>query len=466
MGSFGWDETVYLFHGQALAGLRPFTYFALDLRPPLLPVILAGLFTVVNSVLAAHVLIALLSSAVLALTYILGRRLFSRWIGVVGAAIVALSPKHVEMSHEILVDAWLPLWWLATAICVDIMLRTDDRRRARFAAVGTGISIGLGILTKFTSIALVGALGISLFAYHLNEGESLINSFVTTLRRPTTWIVPLAALVTLSPYLAWSAIETGSPIGTFLNGFRASGSPEPFDFYIAHYQDLLGAIFVAAVPVGAVLGDWGDRRTRWGVGVLIVFSAVLLLPLQFVVTNREVRYLLPALPFLALLSARAFVELGSMVNRRSVATAVVIVLILSAIPLYQGEHLNAAVHGNLTRDPADPETQAVKYIKANSESGTRIYLNSDWPRVAYYSHRPFKHPRSFNLNTDTFSRPGYIYYTERMDSDPETLQALKESPRTTDHRVFGGYVHVFQLHGRNSTDKQAIQLTSPSAQVI
>ncbi|MFB6077045.1 MAG: hypothetical protein ABEK12_02860, partial [Candidatus Nanohaloarchaea archaeon] len=76
-----------------------------DFRPPLLGLLLGGLFLVTDSIIAAHVLLGFLAALTIPLTFLLGRDLFNTPTGLLAAAGVTLSLEHIAIAHDILVDA-------------------------------------------------------------------------------------------------------------------------------------------------------------------------------------------------------------------------------------------------------------------------------------------------------------------------------------------------------------------------
>ncbi len=101
------DETAYvrmaqnLVSGNGVKGIteagRTATHFS-----PLLPLLIAGLFTIVRDyVVAAYVVVIFFGSLILLPTYLLGKEFVSERVGLMAAAIVAVLPLFVDYSSRI-----------------------------------------------------------------------------------------------------------------------------------------------------------------------------------------------------------------------------------------------------------------------------------------------------------------------------------------------------------------------------
>ena len=83
------------------------------------------------------------------MTYLVGRRLFSPWVGVIAAAVLAAYPRHLRSSVELKPDMLallftvVTLYWTAGA--------TRSPRLSRFLLAGLGV--GLATAAKYTGVA-------------------------------------------------------------------------------------------------------------------------------------------------------------------------------------------------------------------------------------------------------------------------------------------------------------------------
>jgi hypothetical protein len=124
-------------------------------RPPLFPFMIAGLYAIGFGPLAVQVANALLTAISIALVAAIGRRLFSREVGILAAILAAASPLVLErmiwpMTEALAISLSLGATWL--------VLRAAERPTVRSFG-GAGVLLGLAYLTRPTVAALVVALG-------------------------------------------------------------------------------------------------------------------------------------------------------------------------------------------------------------------------------------------------------------------------------------------------------------------
>jgi 4-amino-4-deoxy-L-arabinose transferase-like glycosyltransferase len=114
-------------------------------RPPLTPVVLAGIYLVVGPhLLAAQIVFAIIGAVTAALVLLLGRRLFSERIGVVAGLLVALYPFFIFLAAVPLTENLaIPLYvLLALALC------GDGAGSSVKNAIITGLVLGLAALNR------------------------------------------------------------------------------------------------------------------------------------------------------------------------------------------------------------------------------------------------------------------------------------------------------------------------------
>jgi hypothetical protein len=125
-------------------------------RPPLYPLFLGGVYTVTDgSMLAARLVQALLGALTVGLLWFVARRLFDRRVAFVAAGIAAVYPPLVVASGALMSEAiFLPL--MVGALLAVLAARDDPDAASRWAIVA-GLLVGLGLLARPNSLALVPA---------------------------------------------------------------------------------------------------------------------------------------------------------------------------------------------------------------------------------------------------------------------------------------------------------------------
>ncbi len=450
VGFHVWDETVYLQHAEIVADLRPNTYNEFHIRPPLIWVSLGLLFSVVHSVVLAHVLIAAVATSGIVLTYVLGRRLFSPTVGFVGAFVYAVSPEHVEMSNAILVDSLLPVAWLLVALGTLSLARNGSRWTAFF----TGVVVGLAVLLKFTSLVLLPAVAAVLGLSALAETRSLRRTVERTVGRSPLWLVGVGCLLALVPYLAWNVVRFGSPLYTILEASTSFG-PSSFWVYVAGFGQLVPLVLVPALVVFVLR----IRHVDVVPAVLLsTFALALFVPMQFVVEHREVRYLLPMVPFLAIAVGVGLREAARLarLSPSGVRILVAVMLVAATVPVWTSPSVAPVRHGDLTREYYPPVYEAATWLRSETPADTRVYANFNYPPMAYYSERqlrPLPHGTGWQDNFGAaVDGPGYVYYsTYAPDGQEPTLRFLRSDPRFRLAATIGdGEAYLFYYLGEGS----------------
>jgi YYY domain-containing protein len=98
-------------------------------------------------------LVALSDTATIYLVYLLGRRLYGAWAGLLAAAFSAFTVLQIQLAHFFAVD---PVSTTFTLLALYGATRMYDRRTAG-AAVLTGVGIGLAVSSKYSAVPIVAA---------------------------------------------------------------------------------------------------------------------------------------------------------------------------------------------------------------------------------------------------------------------------------------------------------------------
>lgn len=251
---------------------------------------------------------AILSALTVPAIFLLGRAMFDRRTGLLGALLVMLATFHVWHSHFITTDAptglWVVLavlgaWWIGTG---------GNRYGYLLGGVATGLAAG----TKYNAAAVALAVALAHLLYWRR----------TSLGRPLLWLIAsgvAAALAFLAttPYalLDWSSFIAGLRFnaqhyaagghGDFIGRWRL----DQYSLYI--WTDGLR-------PFGCVIALVGfpvllRRFPRQSLILLVVVVAEMLLLMSQAVNF--VRNVLPVFPLMLLLAAAAAFVLADLLRR-------------------------------------------------------------------------------------------------------------------------------------------------------
>jgi hypothetical protein len=324
----------------------------------------------------ARVVVAVLGTISVWLTYLAGARLFNRTVGLVAAAIFGLAFLPIFYSHLALNDAptlapvALALYGAAG------VLRNGARRDYVIAGIGCGVAAA----TKYT-----GAIAfVCLLAACLCDGLSGRTVAQSLWRLALCVAVAVVAFVIANPYavLDFPAFHQGVSTQQAL---AAGSNPEKLGttassgtaFYVWTYTWGLGW-----VPALAAIGGGVALLARRRLGPALVLIPA---PIAFIIYMGDQqrffgRWLMPTFPIVALLAAYGAVTLGRwLIAERRVPAPVVIG---ATAVLLLAQSLTTVLHSDrvLSRPDSRNLVRAwmVKHVPAGSKIVVEPVVSDNW----------------------------------------------------------------------------------------
>ncbi len=282
-----------------------------------------------------------------------------RAVGAFAAVLLALSFLHVKESQ--LVGLEIPLGFLAMATLHLLRDSGDGGERRRSWTAG-GL-LGAAAMTKITG----GALLLPYLWAHARRsrwrggGEGLaIAAVVYGAGNPGIWIHAREILAFASGSF------TGDEAPALFQVAMLGGRSGPL-FYFEALRLSFGSIAAVAAVAGVV---WAILRGRRSDRLLLAF----LLPYSLVVVGSQTvavhRYIVPLLAPLALLAARALVDLAAPLRSPRVVLAAVACVVLVE-PAFRTLRWTAEVRGGDTR------TEALRWVLKNVPPGASLLLEGN-----------------------------------------------------------------------------------------
>jgi Dolichyl-phosphate-mannose-protein mannosyltransferase len=304
---FNSDEAVYSGTAASLAGndvLR--TMFPIFRAHPLfLQVLLStGMHGGVSD-WTPRAITALIGTAMVLATYLLGRRLYDHRIGLLAALIVAVMPYSVVVSRQVLLDGLMTLCATLVLYCV---ARYVESAALHWMLASCAL-MGATVLAKETSIVLVG----SLYAFF-----ALTPSVRLRLRHVGLGLLVMLLVIAIFPVtLSLSGRASSGQHYLLWQLFRRSNHG-PF-FYAQVLPSAIGWLPLLLAAVGLV---WLRKHNTWRERLLLTWLVV---PVVFFTLwpVKGFQYLLPIVPVIAILAARAISRLSTLepLRRRGPAVA-------------------------------------------------------------------------------------------------------------------------------------------------
>lgn len=319
---YPYDSYYYLGTARSLVehGIYSFRGFPHTRFLPLYPVLTALGATVLGVERAGRIIPPLAWGGVVVLSYLLGRRLFSEWVGLTGAILLVAQPIGVKWASVPMSEAVFTLTLLA-AVLAAVVAAQDERPRLLALAGALG---GVSMLARYEGVVVLPVV-IALAWRHSRARWPLL--------------VGLALLVGLP--LAWAARSAlvHAPDQSYASELQANllAHPSVVVERLRYYarDAWLNQGFAWAAWAGLVLA--GLRRT-WRVG-----AAVLGAWLGFFVVGHVAwyyvyeRFMVPALPAAALLAGALVVSVveavGLLLSREGLRPGLALLL---GVPLVMG----------------------------------------------------------------------------------------------------------------------------------
>jgi 4-amino-4-deoxy-L-arabinose transferase-like glycosyltransferase len=313
-----------------------------------------------HAIRAGRVVNALLGTLTIPLTFLLGWRVGGRGIGLGAAALLAVAPLHVFCSHYLKEDVPLTFWVVAAALAA---LRVARRGKSSDYVVA-GLLCGAAIATKYTGL-LVLLLPYLAHRERLAPDPRQLRRFGMAAAAGFLLLTPYA-LVDLFEFVQGVAHEGASVIA----GKKTSAvSPLPFLWTFHLRYSIAPGLGWAATGLALAGFVLALRRATPAHRLLTAFVA-----LGYTVFENSPykpppnfdRYVVPLLPFLAVLALLAVSEL----RKRSTALAIIVLALALVEPATRTVALLRAV---------EPDTRALarQWLESHVAPGARIVLEGE-----------------------------------------------------------------------------------------
>jgi 4-amino-4-deoxy-L-arabinose transferase-like glycosyltransferase len=321
----------------------------------------------------------------------IGARLFSFRVGLLAAIIAALLPPLVAHGQIVGHEAPTVMWWNLAILAALGVSDVDDVRTTRTRTAWTGVAIGIAVASRFVN-GFVGVLALAIIA---------IRTPASRRRRvvlEAAVAMPLIAFATL--YAVWPRMWL-HPIGALAAAFdklKQTHGAEPFlGAMTAHPgPHYFAAYLFATLPLGALIGvalfavrAWRRRSgERESIGIVLLWLVVPMLAIISPVRQDGVRYVMPSVVALAVLSAAGWEALTGYMRWRyafaalSAALAIYLAMTLVRVHPYYLDYFAEQVGGAGTVAKhkwfetawwGEGVDRSVDYVNANAAPSAHVY---------------------------------------------------------------------------------------------
>ncbi len=262
------------------------TYF----RAPFYTYCLAGVYAIFGpSLWAARLLGLMIGLISVALTYVLGKRIFNRTVGILAAVVHSVYPVLVYFESELLLDSLFALllqvtflWWL----------RWRERQRPADALI-TGLWLGLAAITRPTALILIAPMVV----LHLASADSFRPALGSIVRLLIGVSLLVGAVFVRNLIVAGDPVLVASQGGINLyigNNDIADGVsarlPEPlgYNWQLREITALAESAIGAPLTPGEVSTYWTNEAIHWMATHPGTFVKLYLTKLYYSICSREV----------------------------------------------------------------------------------------------------------------------------------------------------------------------------------
>jgi hypothetical protein len=372
------------------ATLTPLAYTRNGVPDVLVPVYPPGLammmapLTLIHP-MAAFVLVPLCAALVVWLTVWLGRALSEPSAGVLGALLVAVSPTFLLQTAQPMSDVPVAALWLSALILA--------RRPSLAAALLAGAVSSLAILVRpnLAPLLLLVAAACATVRPSSQGGVPASPRFHRAWSR-ALW--PLVAAVPGVVALGLiQAVRYGSPLGSGYGSFDDLFSLSNVAPNLARYPRWMAETHTPLIWLW-LLAPFAiprlDRAVRAFAWILYVFAAAVVLAyLPYVYFRPDewsyTRFLLPALPLMAVLVALVLLTAARrLVPRAPVAAASALIVLVAGIAASHA--LSLGVFG--MRDGESKYPRAGSFVRHRLPATAFVFAAQHSGSIRYYSGRP------------------------------------------------------------------------------
>jgi len=338
------------------------------------------------------------------LVYLIAKRMYSKKVGLLAALFLSFSLLHIRYSRVIRPD--IPMAFLVTLSFLFIYLIYEKGKTRDYvlAAIFTGLSAG----TKYTGIILIVVIFLAHLLHTIDSKKGVAKIFLDKRLFLVAGLVVLTFFLATPYGLVQFAKLQRTVVGWSSRGLSEITANQPAEvnswvYYIAHsLEHSLGYPLAIFSLTAIAYGIFAHRKKD----ILLISFPVLYYFIIGSFTRHGDRYILPIVPFLAVIAAMFVMRIVPRIrfSRNKPGTRLNVVLAIAAFILI-----------------LLPGMKVIRYVQLMSEKGTRIeakeWINENIPRgkrIAYEFYFPH-FPRYRMKNIYTIGTHPFEWYKDRFD---------------------------------------------------
>jgi len=418
------DEGEYAYTGQLmLQGIPPYK-LAYNMKFPGTYAAYAVIMSIFGqTIFGIHLGLLLVNGAVVALIFLLGRRLMDSTAGITAAmayAVLSVSPSVLGLAAH--ATNFVMLSALGGIL---LILKVYDSERSAFGRLfASGLLFGLAVLMKQPAVFFVVFAAIYLILKELYRGWQQTGFFPRILVFTTGVILPIG----ITCLMLWRAGVFRQFWFWTIDYARQYGSVVPLDrapeIFFRNTKEVIGvswALWMLA-GIGAVAALWDQRKRANSIFLLgfLLFSGLALCPGFYF----RYHYFILVLPAVSLLVGAAISKLSDLLAGRRIVVRFIPLLLLCAtlsVPIVSERTLLftlSPIEASRTLYPESPFPESVRiaeYVREHTSPEDTIAVLGSEPQIYFYSRR--------------HSATGYIYTYGLMEPQQYARRMQEEMIR-------------------------------------
>ena len=260
---------------------------------------------------SARIAMALLGTACVGLTYLLGKRLFGATVGLIAALLLALNSLHIAWSQVVRTDVQASVFMLAALL---VACRLADAGQAKHA-LWAGLLTGFAIATKWPAATVfAGVIGAAV-CYARSAGGGWRHAGK---RVAIAGFATILGVFIASPFIF---IDFGTVLSNlagearpFHVGHTGGGFLSNLATYLGVFAaDSMGWAGVALALAGVLLAFVSPGKARYVLGTASLAFFIGICAQRLIWS----RWLIPGLPYLTIFASVAIVKFAHWVSRES-----------------------------------------------------------------------------------------------------------------------------------------------------
>lgn len=321
--------------------------------------------------LSGRLLSAVIGTAIIFLTYLIGIKIFNKTIGLMAAVLMAIIPLHVQFSKLVRADLIMTLLiLLALWYCLKIL---ENNSYINYILVG--FLMGLAIVTKYPSVVFILTI---ILTYILGKGwQSKGSKFYP--------IFSILACITGaflgSPFVFLDLQQVIADVTLESRTTHLSATGGGLIYNLIWYSQvaiLKNFTFfgLLLVVIGFVICLASKQKDKW---LLISFPLFFLLFISSLHLVWE-RWIIPIVPFICLIVAYAIYKIANWVenrlNPRLALWTILLLIVITCVPL-----LNISIVQGREMSGVDTRTLAGRWMMSNIKSGSFVLMEAYTPQL-------------------------------------------------------------------------------------